>query len=218
MIRHKNPAVNLKVQYNRVFAIALAISVLLNGSLFLVWREFKVEAYSKVREGPAVVIEDIPETRQTKAPPAPPRPAVPVVVEGEEVPLDETIGITDLDFDNIPINLPLPPDLGGLPQGTDEVTDEVVEFWHVEVEPKLVHSVQPVYPEVARKAGIEGMVILHLLVGKEGNVEEVKVLRGPEVFRQAAVSAAEQFRFSPALQNDKPVRVWVSQAIRFELQ
>lgn len=221
MIRHKNPAANLKVQYRRVFALALAVSALLNGSLFLIWREFKVKPYAKVPEPTAVMIEDIPQTRQTKAPPASARPAVPVEVEGEEIPQDETIEITDLDFDNVPVNLPAPPALNGLP----DATDEIVEFWHVEVEPKLIYPTtaeeeQEVlqWPEVARRAGIEGLVVLHLLVGKDGTVEEVKVLKGPEIFRQAAVQAAQRFRFSPALQNDKPVRVWISQAIRFKLQ
>jgi protein TonB len=76
----------------------------------------------------------------------------------------------------------------------------------------------PEYPEIARKAGIEGKVFTKLLVNQQGRVDSVAVLKGPEVFIDATVKAAGQLRFKPARQNDKPVRVWVSQVFVFRLK
>ena len=87
----------------------------------------------------------------------------------------------------------------------------------VENKPEPIHQVAPTYPEIARKAGLTGKVFLKFLVGKDGRVSNVQVLRGQEIFRQAAIDALSQFRFKPARQNDKPVSVWMTQPISFRL-
>jgi hypothetical protein len=46
----------------------------------------------------------------------------------------------------------------------------------------------------------------------------LQILKGQEIFRQAAIDAVSQFVFTPAMQNDKPVAVWMSQPIKFELK
>ena len=64
----------------------------------------------------------------------------------------------------------------------------------VEQKPELVkHSVNPIYPEIARKAGLTGKVFLKFLVDKSGRVSNVTVLKGQEIFRQAAIDAILQF-------------------------
>ena len=99
----------------------------------------------------------------------------------------------------------------------EEEEEEIVELWRVEKQPEPVKEVVPVYPEVARKAGIEGHVTVFVLVGKNGKVEAVGKVVGPEVFHEAAKAAAAGWEFSPAIQNDKPVRVWVSLPFKFQL-
>ena len=79
-------------------------------------------------------------------------------------------------------------------------------------------NARPKYPEIARKAGLQGKVFVRFHVGKDGRVHEVQILKGEAIFQQAAIDAVMKFRFSPAMQNDKAVSVWMSQVIRFDLQ
>ncbi len=94
---------------------------------------------------------------------------------------------------------------------------DLVAFWEVETKPVMIKHVDAQYPEEARFENAEGEVFLRFRIGKEGWVEEVEVLKGDEVFRQAAIDAVKQFMFEPATQNDQPVRVWVPYAIEFKL-
>ncbi len=95
--------------------------------------------------------------------------------------------------------------------------EEVLEFWKVEEKPVAIKKVKPVYPDLARKAGLEGKVFLRFQVGRDGRVSRIQVLKGQEIFRQAAIDAVAQSLFKPAMQNDKPVRVWMTQMIKFTL-
>ena len=95
--------------------------------------------------------------------------------------------------------------------------EEVLEFFMVEDKPVQTKNVKPIYPEIARKAGLSGRVFVRFKVGKDGRVSNVQILKGPEIFREAAIVAVSKFVFKPAMQNDKPVAVWMSQAIKFDL-
>jgi protein TonB len=85
--------------------------------------------------------------------------------------------------------------------------------------PEVVRAVKPNYPELAKIAGIEGPVVVHMLVGKDGHV--LKVELDPRVnvlmLNDAALEAARGFLFQPALANGHPVAVWVAQTFRFRL-
>jgi protein TonB len=86
-------------------------------------------------------------------------------------------------------------------------------------EPRKTHEVRPLYPEIARKARIEGVVILEITVDKQGNVENVKVLRGlPMGLTEAAVDAVKQWKYEPSTLNGRPVEVLVTVTVRFSLQ
>lgn len=65
---------------------------------------------------------------------------------------------------------------------------------------KPVHQVDAVYPDEARRAGIQGKVIVDITVDEQGAVIEARVKSGPEELRQAAVDAVREFRFSNALE------------------
>lgn len=77
------------------------------------------------------------------------------------------------------------------------------------------------YPEVGRQAGIEGKMILHVLINKNGEVEDVKVLKSMEAetagFEEAAIAAAKSVRWRPAKFEGNPVKVWVALPIVFKL-
>ncbi len=92
------------------------------------------------------------------------------------------------------------------------------DFVPYEKEPVIVKKVEPKYPEIALRAGLEGNVITKVWVDKEGKVHKVVVLKSDaEIFNQAAVDAASQWVFTPAVMQKGPVAVWVSIPFRFRL-
>ncbi len=89
------------------------------------------------------------------------------------------------------------------------------------VAPKIREQVQPDYPRVARRRGIEGLVVLHLVVGRDGAVEPAytKVLESVPGLDAAAVAAANRWRFSPARDSSgSALRSFIRLPIRFSLR
>lgn len=76
----------------------------------------------------------------------------------------------------------------------------------------------PEYPAIARSAMVEGTVMLHVLVGKDGRVRSVRVDQGPDMLREAAVACAKTAVFNPAIFNGKPVEVWVAFPVTFHIK
>jgi protein TonB len=74
-----------------------------------------------------------------------------------------------------------------------------------------------VYPSLAKKAGLEGKVILKALIDESGNVTKVVVLSGDHIFHDAAVSALQQAKFKPAINGNRAVKVWITYPIIFRL-
>lgn len=91
------------------------------------------------------------------------------------------------------------------------------EFAVVEEMPALIYIPKPDYPQIARTAGIEGVVQLRVRVGVNGDVEQVVVIGGPDMLREAAIGAAKQAKFRPALEHHRPVSVWVILPLEFSL-
>ncbi len=96
---------------------------------------------------------------------------------------------------------------------------EPAEFIPIEKLPVPIKQVAPTYPEIARRANIEGTVLLKIWVDKEGKVHEVRIVKSDsEIFNQAAIEAAKQYLFTPAIMNQNPVSVWVTIPFKFVLQ
>jgi protein TonB len=92
-------------------------------------------------------------------------------------------------------------------------------FVPYETPPTYVRQPKPDYPEMARKAGIEGMVVLWVLIDKDGQVRDVQVKKGLGAgLDEAAVESVKKVPWTPAIQNNRPVSVWVSVPIRFKLR
>lgn len=95
--------------------------------------------------------------------------------------------------------------------------DQLIEF---DVPPQLVRQVVPKYPDQARERGIEGKVLVKMLIGVDGIVKQAEVIQGgsaPEL-TQSALDAAKEMKFSPAQQKGRPVAVWVTVPFKFELK
>ncbi len=84
--------------------------------------------------------------------------------------------------------------------------------------PERILYVQPVYPEIARKSRVEGVVILEIVVGRTENVTEVKVLRSHPLFDAAAVEAVKRWKYRPAMLGAQPVRVYMTIRVEFNLR
>lgn len=81
--------------------------------------------------------------------------------------------------------------------------------------PRMISSVLPVYPSIARQAGQEGNVVIETVVDKTGNVASMKVVSGPPMLRQAALDALRQWKYEPSMLNGQPVSVQMIVTIQF---
>ncbi len=88
-----------------------------------------------------------------------------------------------------------------------------------EVPPTLVHAQSPVYPDMARRIGAQGRVLVELVIDEDGRVIAVKIAESNaiESLERAAMDAAWGFLFAPARQGDKPVRTRVVVPFDFHL-
>ena len=85
--------------------------------------------------------------------------------------------------------------------------------------PEILKRVQPRYTEIARKAGVQGSVIVEAIIDTQGHVTNARVLRGlPMGLDQEAVNAILQWRFTPAYQGTRPVKVYFTLTVNFAIQ
>ena len=84
--------------------------------------------------------------------------------------------------------------------------------------PKLIKEVKPIYPEIARLARVEGIVILEATTDTYGRVQFVKVLRGVPLLDQAAIDAVQQWIYEPMIINGRPRCVIFVVTVTFRLK
>jgi protein TonB len=82
---------------------------------------------------------------------------------------------------------------------------------------KLVYHLNPEYPPLAKMARIQGTVLLEAIIGKDGTVQELKVLNGHPLLARAALDAVQSWRYQPTLLNGEPVEVLTEITVRFTL-
>lgn len=106
-----------------------------------------------------------------------------------------------------------------LPSSLSQV-GKVFETSDLDEIPKIVFKVEPKYPELARRAGKEGLVILRILITKTGEVGKVIVVSAPAKlgFEDSAVEAVRRWKFKPPTVGGTPVDVWSTLPIRFKLE
>lgn len=151
--------------------------------------------------------QEIPKPKSKKMPIPDPTPDEPEPIrlpEEEEPELD--LPDTDIIF-GVPEAPPAPE-----PEGPIRVGGDVVP-------PEKITAPSPQYTEIARKARIQGVVIVEAIIDKEGNVTNVKILKGlPMGLDQAAADAVKKWKFKPATLNGKPVAVIYNLTVNFRLQ
>lgn len=104
---------------------------------------------------------------------------------------------------------------GETPEGDIDHTPYLV--W--DTPPRLIHYSRPAYPDIAQRAGVEGHVTFHVVIGPDGRVEQVDVAdQSPQrIFERAAREAIMKWRYTPATVAGKPVRALFSQTVQFVL-
>jgi len=83
--------------------------------------------------------------------------------------------------------------------------------------PVKVKGAAPVYPDVAKRARVEGVVILEVTVGTDGKVKDIKVIRSVKLLESAAMDAVRTWEFKPTLVNGQAVQVITTIPVNFSL-
>lgn len=210
---------DLKKNYTILLETGLIISLL----IFLAATKLPIGSASSddltlAKEQEAVNMKEVERTSQQQKPPAPPRPPVPVEVPNDQVIPDNNLNIdAELRIDK-KIKMPESP-------GTGKEEEKEEDFFVVvEQMPELIDGLAALqkkirYPEKARRAGIEGRVIVEFIVNKDGTVEDPHVVRGiGGGCDEEAVRAVSQSIFRPGRQRGEPVRVQYSLPVLFKLK
>ena len=83
----------------------------------------------------------------------------------------------------------------------------------------VLARVQPAYTEIARRARIQGIVVVETIIDTQGSVTDVRVLKSlPMGLSESAVDAVKQWRFRPATLDRRPVSVYFTLTVKFDLQ
>ena len=203
-----NPEVDLRLKYRKVLEASSSIALLILIVGFFSFKTF--DTSMELPDKPDITIEtvEIPPTQQIQKPPAPSRPSIPIESDDDDILDDVTIEETEVKFEPLEELAPPPP-----PE-----EDEVFEFFAVSEKPVITHKETPVYPDLARKAGIEGVVVVTVTIGKTGRVEDARIFKSLPMLDEAALMAAKKCVFKPAKQRDKFVKVKMNIPFKFKLK
>ena len=198
-----------KAQYNKYLRWATLTAVLLTLIGFLVSPVYVPHPYKLRQEEFEVVDIDDQEVIDIPPPPkaAPPPPKVIEAAPDDEVTEDVEIADTLMDLDTA-ISSSMPDfNLGG-----------DTGFVASSENPRIINWAKPNYPEIARRAQIEGTVIVKVLVGPDGSVRDAQILQGVNpMLNNAALEAARRCKFIPGKQRNIPVKAWMALPFAFRL-
>ncbi|MBN1695686.1 energy transducer TonB [candidate division WOR-3 bacterium] len=203
----KEKIVDLKKQYPLNIRIGFLITLVLLILGFKFIPETKRQPYLPKFSKPIQVDKLPPQLQNIVKPPPPPKPKMPVAAKSDEDVEAETIEKTDF---------------SGLEKKEADVDFAPPRFVAYEVAPKPLNEGimrQGTYPEVARRLGIEGKLYLELWIDTKGTVRNVIITKPlyPAIDK-IAKERAYQLKFSPAMQNDKPVAVRLAYPVIFKLE
>lgn len=107
--------------------------------------------------------------------------------------------------------------IGGAPPPPPKAAPQRVRVGGNVQQAKMVRMIQPTYPAIAKQAHIQGSVILHAIIAKDGTVQELQLMSGPPLLVKAAMDAVRQWRYQPTLLNGDPVEVDTTISVIFSL-
>ncbi len=221
MALHKEDKFNLKNKYTLYMEAGLIVTL---GILIVAFRadwSNKSDFEIVLPEQEQITMEEIQQTEQIEQPPPPPKPPVPVEVPNDEILEDDILDLdASLDLDAPAAALPPPP----TPDEEEEEEPEI--FIIVEQSPELIGGYASIvnaikYPEIARKAGVEGRVFVEFVVDEQGNTYNVKITPGRGIGAgcdEEAIRVVKEAKFTPGKQRGKAVKVRMSLPITFKLK
>ncbi len=217
MASRKKPGADLRRDYYLYIQVGMVLALAILVTAFNVSYDSRGDFQVQLEEQDVVEMEEIQQTEQEVTPPPPPRPPVPL-----EVPNDEVVEDQEVDWDSS-LDFEEELDTGPPPAAEEEEEEEQEIFVAVEEQPELIGGMQALYDEVeypdfARRAGIEGRVVVQFVVDEEGNVTDPRALSSPHSsLEEEAIRAVSEMRFTPGKQRNRAVRVQMSLPVMFEL-
>lgn len=214
----KNPIADLRLKYRKTFEISLIIALAIMIVAFKFFPDISSGEVQLDATQELFTVEDIQQTKQENRPPPPPKPPIPIEAPSDDVLEDIEIGDTEIDI-NEEMEAPPPP-----PKEEKKVEEEPTYFVAVEEMPEPIGGIKAiqekiVYPEIAKRAGVEGKVYILAFVDESGTVTKAQVLKGIGAgCDEAALDAVLKTKFKPGKQRGKPVKVQVSIPVIFKLQ
>ncbi len=204
-----------------VFWAALILATGIHYGVFRFWPDMTAEVIS-VGSGDFTAITLPPKIEIPAAPQTIARPAVPVMVSGN---IDEAITIAPTTFESNPISV-LPPPTTTREASTERDLAKAPIFTPFTVKPEIrnrgevAQALARMYPPLLRDAGIGGTVLVWFFINAEGKVERTLVREGSghADLDEAALKVADIITFTPALNRDKRVPVWISLPITFTVR
>jgi len=190
-------------------------SVLVIATMILINRFAEGPDALNQEQSTAFVVERAQETPPPELPPPPPPPP------RRSPPTPPAVAL-NTNLSGIDFGLPAfsGDELGSLQdQLLGDTSDVVMTNDMVDSPPRPVQQAAMEYPSRARAQGLEGYVVLSLLISASGEIEKVEVLEATPagVFEDAALAGIREWRFEPAQYQGRSVKVWARQRIRFDL-
>ncbi len=206
----------LKGSFSSVFWSAMIAATVLHFAIFALWPQLKAKDMA-VKSSSVETINLPPEVKIPPPPKAIARPATPVIAS-TKISQDVTIAKTTFEQNKVS-NLPPPPkdqktDLGKQPVFTPyTVRPQILN------KDEVIKSMERNYPPLLRDAGIGGTVVVYFFIDAKGTVQNTKITKssGHPQLDSAALKVANVYKFSPALNRDKKVPVWVQFPITFQV-
>jgi len=207
----------LKNSFGSWFWGSMIAATVLHFGAFAFWPELTAEDFSYEAE----VLESIELPPEIEIPPPPEaiaRPATPVIAAAD---IDEDITIAPTTFEENPVEeLPPPPEAAATDLSAQPTFTPFTVAPEIQNRSEVVRAMEREYPPLLRDAGIGGTVRVYFFIDEQGRVQDTRVDQssGHQALDEAALAVASVYRFSPALNRDKQVPVWVSFPITFQVR
>lgn len=209
-MRYSDPKADLRNWIPMIKRKAIIITLLAMILVFITFTTVRVKPLKVQEYQTTIEVEDVPITRQEIKKQEAPKPKIAEVIEVDDEQEADTVELASTDLD---VTEPPPPP----PADVEEI-----EWVKVEIKPQVLSQPKPKYPDIAKRSGLEGAVIIEFVVDTTGAVlpgsAKVIAARPEGIFEEAALDAIYKWKFSPGQQRDRKVRVRWRQPIKFTLK
>lgn len=213
-IEQANANDRFKKSFSGWFWGSMIMATALHFAVFALWRDMEAEDVSFTADE-LEAVEIPPEVEIPPPPEAIARPATPVVAEAV---IDDDITIETNTFESVSVeDLPPPPsevetDISAAPTFTPWTVKPAVTNRN-----EVLRALEREYPALLRDAGIGGTVVVNFFIDEQGVVQNavVQTSSGHTALDDASLRVAPVFKFTPALNRDKVVPVWVEFPVTF---